>query len=64
MRRVAIARQSGGTWRVTREEMLLVSDSVRIRGTFMGPDGMLYLTTSDRRTDGRPDDRLYRIRFP
>jgi glucose/arabinose dehydrogenase len=64
LRRIALARQDGGAWRVTEEEMLLVSDSVRIRGTFMGPDGMLYFTTSDRRTEGQPDDRLYRIRLP
>lgn len=63
LRRISLARQAGGAWRVTGEEMLLVSDSVRIRGTFMGPDGMLYFTTSDRRTEGQPDDRLYRIRL-
>jgi quinoprotein glucose dehydrogenase len=64
LRRLSVARGSSGEWRVTGQETLLVSDSVRIRGTFMGPDGMLYLTTSDRRTAGQPDDRLYRIRIP
>lgn len=63
LRRIAVSRQADSNWRITDEVPLLVSDSMRIRGSFMGLDGMLYITTSNHRTDGSPDDRVYRIRF-
>ena len=51
-------------WRVTREEVYLDEELGRIRAVAMGPDGYLYLTTSNR--DGRGaaalnDDRLLRL---
>jgi glucose/arabinose dehydrogenase len=65
LRRIAVARDAG-RWRVTEQQALLAADSLgRIRGVFMGPDAMLYFTTSDRVTaSGVPDDRIYRIRLP
>jgi glucose/arabinose dehydrogenase len=51
-------------WRVGREEVYLDEELGRIRAVVMGPDGYLYITTSNRdgRGQARPeDDRLLRI---
>jgi glucose/arabinose dehydrogenase len=51
-------------WRVGREEVYLDEQIGRIRAVVMGPDGYLYVTTSNRdgRGQARPeDDRLLRV---
>lgn len=66
LRRIRLAREAG-TWRVVEEEAI-VADSAhgRLRGVFMGPDGHLYLTTSNRVVGPArvPDDLLLRLRLP
>lgn len=65
LRRVAVRQVEGGRWVITGEEPMFAADSLgRIRGVFMGRDGMLYFTTDGRAAGGAPDDRLYRIRLP
>jgi aldose sugar dehydrogenase len=52
-------------WRVVAEEVLLENVLGRIRRAVMGPDGHLYLTTSNRDGRGQPrhkDDLLLRVR--
>jgi aldose sugar dehydrogenase len=52
-------------WRVAGEEVLLENALGRIRRVAMGPDGHLYLTTSNRDGRGQPrhdDDLLLRVR--
>lgn len=62
-----LVRRAAGRWRVEAQSAL-VGDSTwgRIRGVFMGPDGHLYLTTSNRVTGPAraSDDLLLRIRLP
>lgn len=65
LRRVAIESDPDqlGTWRVIAEEVLLEGIG-RIRALRVGPDGALYLATSNRDGRGHPgpiDDRLLRI---
>ncbi|HWB41520.1 MAG TPA: PQQ-dependent sugar dehydrogenase [Gemmatimonadales bacterium] len=66
LRRIRLAREDG-RWRIVEEEPI-VADSThgRIRGVFMGPDGHLYLATSNRVTGPAraPDDLLLRLRLP
>jgi glucose/arabinose dehydrogenase len=56
---------SGGHWRVTGRESLLEGQLGRIRAVRVGPDGSLYLTTSNRDNRGSArlhDDLLVRVR--
>ncbi len=51
-------------WKAVQQEMLLEGRVGRIRVVAMGPDGHLYVATSNRDGRGKPqeaDDRLYRI---
>jgi glucose/arabinose dehydrogenase len=66
LQRLALARSPGTRppWQVTREEVFLDEELGRIRAVAMGPDGYLYITTSNR--DGRgaaapEDDRVLRL---
>lgn len=61
---LALDRDGRLPWRVRREEVYLDEEVGRIRAVAMGPDGDLYMTTSNR--DGRGpaasnDDRVLRI---
>jgi quinoprotein glucose dehydrogenase len=67
LRRVSVAPNSGSAqgWRVVGDEPMFVQTFGRLRALAMGPDGMLYFTTSNRDGRGVPrpgDDRLLRIR--
>jgi aldose sugar dehydrogenase len=66
LRRIQLERDARGRWSVAAEEEIhLNAEPTRIRGVLIGPDGHLYVTTSDRvGPDGRPDDHLYRIVLP
>ncbi len=66
LQRLVLAPAPGARppWRITREEVYLDEELGRIRAVAMGPDGFLYITTSNR--DGRGaaapnDDRLLRL---
>jgi aldose sugar dehydrogenase len=51
-------------WRAVGQERLLEGAIGRIRAATMGPDGELYITSSNRDGRGKPregDDRLYRV---
>lgn len=66
LRRVVIEedRDLDTGWRVICEEALFESEFGRIREVRAGPDGAIYLTTSNQDGRGRPaseDDRLLRI---
>lgn len=65
LRRVALARGAGGRHRVTAEEPLLADSLGRVRAVAMGPDGFLYVTTSNRELrDPRlpaAEDRVLRL---
>lgn len=66
LRRIRLARDNG-TWRILEEDVIVAdSGHGRIRGVFMGPDGHLYLTTSNRVTGIArvPDDLVLRLRLP
>lgn len=66
LRRIRLGRIAGA-WRVLEEEPVVADSSHgRIRGVFMGADGHLYLTTSNRVTGPArvPDDLLLRLRLP
>ncbi len=66
--RIGVARAGDG-WRVTRIERWFAdgpASSVlgRLRAVRVGPDGMLYFTTSNRDGRGKPrpgDDKIYRL---
>jgi glucose/arabinose dehydrogenase len=67
LRRVVVTRDSSAVtgWRAIADEPLFVKTFGRLRAAAMGPDGMLYFTTSNR--DGRAmprprDDLVLRIR--
>lgn len=62
LRRVTIDPDAG---RVTEQYLLLDEEYGRLRTAFTGPDGHLYVTTSNRDDEGHPaptDDRVLRIR--
>ena len=64
LRRVDLERQ-GDAWVVARETQLLDDRHGRIRAVVTGPDGALYVTTSNRDVRGRAgphDDLLLRLR--
>ena len=68
--RLGIA-QDGGNWRVTRAERWFSDNEHagrygRMRDVVVGPDGALYVLTSNRDGRGQPrggDDAIYRIEF-
>ena len=67
LRRVSVAPNAGNAqgWRVVGDEPMFVKTFGRLRALAMGPDGMLYFTTSNRDGRGVPrpgDDHLFRIR--
>ncbi len=67
LQRVGLERGAGAgpAWRVVGQEAYLDEEVGRIRAVAMGPDGFLYVTTSNRdgRGAARPaDDRVLRIR--
>lgn len=69
LQRVGLERAGGASpgWRVVAQEAYLDEEVGRIRAVAMGPDGFLYVTTSNRdgRGAARPaDDRVLRIRPP
>lgn len=62
--RVVVERDARGTPRAVRQQSLLRDQVGRIRGVRMGPDGALYVTTSNRDGRGTPrpgDDHLLRV---
>ncbi len=64
LRRLVPVRD-GDSWRIAGEESFLVGRLGRIRALAMGPDGYLYLTTSNRDGRGVPgphDDLIVRVR--
>jgi glucose/arabinose dehydrogenase len=66
LRRVVVAREPDGQWRVNGEESLYAADRLgRIRGVFIAPDSSIWFATSNRQDPaGRPDDRIYRLNLP
>ena len=67
LRRVTLARDSTAApgWRAEADEPLLEKQFGRLRAVAMGPDGMVYFTTSNRDGRGAPrpgDDHLLRLR--
>jgi glucose/arabinose dehydrogenase len=63
--RVALDRSSGGPSTVAILEPLFEGKVGRIRAIAMGPDGFLYVASSNRDRRGRPgpdDDQIYRVR--
>lgn len=66
LRRIRLARAAGRRLIIEEEPVVVDSTHGRIRGVFMGPDGHLYLTTSNRVTGPAraPDDLLLRLRLP
>ena len=64
--RIALERDPGAAtgWRVASQEALLEAEVGRIRVVTMGPDGYLYIATSNRDSRGRPrsaDDQIFRV---
>ncbi|HEX6047666.1 MAG TPA: PQQ-dependent sugar dehydrogenase [Gemmatimonadaceae bacterium] len=67
LRRVTLARDSTAApgWRAVADEPLVEKQFGRLRAVAMGPDGMVYFTTSNRDGRGAPrsgDDHLLRLR--
>ena len=67
LRRVVVARDSASpaAWRAVSDESMFVKKFGRLRAVAIGPDGLLYFTTSNRDGRGVPrpgDDLLLRIR--
>jgi glucose/arabinose dehydrogenase len=67
LRRLRLSQDSTHAtgWRVAEEEVLLEGVYGRLRRVVMGPDGDVYLTTSNRDGRGRAregDDLLLRLR--
>ena len=64
LRRLALVQATGGAWAVVGEEKLLEDEFGRLRAIVQGPDGYLYVTTSNRDGRGSParfDDKVLRI---
>ena len=64
IRRLALATGPDGAWTVVGDEKLLEDDFGRLRAIVQGPDGYLYVATSNRDGRGSPgrfDDRILRI---
>ena len=64
IRRLALATGPGGAWTVVGDEKLLEDEFGRLRAIVQGPDGYLYVATSNRDGRGSPgrfDDRILRI---
>lgn len=66
LQRLVLASDPDGPlgWRVLSQEALLDKAVGRIRAVTMGPDGYLYITTSNREGRGSPstlDDRVLRV---
>ena len=67
LRRVVVARDSAASaeWRARSDESLFVGRFGRLRAVVMGPDGLVYFTTSNRDGRGGPrsgDDHVLRLR--
>jgi len=67
LRRVTLSRDSTtrAGWRAVSDEPLFTRQFGRLRAVTMGPDGMVYFTTSNRDGRGSPrptDDHLLRLR--
>lgn len=65
LRRVTLAPEGRGQYRVAQDERVPIDSIGRIRGVVMGPDRLLYLATSNREV-GDPaqaaiEDRIYRV---
>ena len=61
--RIAVKKE-GATTTLVSQEGLLEGRIGRIRAVAMGPDGYLYIASSNRDARGRPgsdDDRVYRV---
>ena len=64
VRRLALATGPDGAWTVVGDEKLLEDAYGRLRAIAQGPDGYLYVTTSNRDGRGSPgrfDDKVLRI---
>lgn len=64
IRRLALVQGADGAWAVVGDEKLLEDEYGRLRAVVQGPDGFLYLTTSNRDGRGSParfDDKVLRI---
>ena len=64
--RIVLERDDGTEtgWRVVTKEAMLETEVGRIRVVAMGPDGYLYIATSNRDNRGKPrvgDDQIYRV---
>jgi quinoprotein glucose dehydrogenase len=67
LRRVVLVQDSATAagWRAVGDEPLLVRTFGRLRAVAMGPDGLVYFTTSNRDGRGAPrpgDDHVLRLR--
>jgi glucose/arabinose dehydrogenase len=67
LRRIVVRRdvESSTSWRALGDEPLFVRAFGRLRAVAMGPDGMIYFTTSNRDGRGAPrpgDDHVFRLR--
>ena len=64
LRRLSLATDADGVWTVVGQEKLLEDRFGRLRAIVQGPDGYLYVTTSNRDGRGSPerfDDKVLRI---
>ncbi|MDE2968731.1 MAG: PQQ-dependent sugar dehydrogenase [Chloroflexota bacterium] len=64
VRRLSLAEGPDGAWTVVGEEKLIEDEFGRLRAIVQGPDGYLYVTTSNRDGRGSParfDDKVLRI---
>ena len=63
--RIVLEQRGGRTgWQMVMQEPLLEAMVGRIRVVAMGPDGYLYIATSNRDSRGKPrlgDDQIYRV---